>query len=143
MAKGWNYEAEQLIRKSGIDYTIIRPGIMKESVDDESVTLGFKDNGGDLKVSAVSFAQIADFAIQSLSRDNLQRATVTAMNVDSDNDDFQTLEQIRPDTRVFPESLIDEHKKAARAGGIGVILFTLFLAKSVTSIIGKIVGFKK
>ena len=77
MAKGWNYEAEQLIRaNSNIDYTIIRPGITKEVVEDEdSLTLGLRDNGGELKVSAVSYGRIADLVIQAFQKDTCRRCT--------------------------------------------------------------------
>ena len=34
MAKAWNYEGENLLRASGLDYTIVRPGIMRADGDD-------------------------------------------------------------------------------------------------------------
>jgi uncharacterized protein YbjT (DUF2867 family) len=141
IAKGWNYEAEQLIRKSAIDYTIIRPGVMKDAVDEGSARLRFKDNGGELKVSAVSYAQIANLAIQVVSRDNCKRSTLTAMNVMDDDQGAQSLDQVQPDTRGFPEALLAEHKKAARVGGIGIIGITLLLANVVATLVGKWFGF--
>jgi hypothetical protein len=143
MAKGWNYEAEELIRTSAIDYTIIRPGIMKVSIDEDAPTLGLKDNGGELKVSAVSYSQIADLAIEVASRDNCQRSTVTAMNVpaDADDQDFLTLDQIRADTRDFPATLLAEHKKAARVGGLAIIFVTLLMANGVAALVGKLLAF--
>jgi len=141
MAKGWNYEAEQLIRASRIDYTIIRPGVMKEVVEDEGrLTLGLKDNGGDLKVSAVSYGRIADLVIQSYQRDTCKRCTLTAMNV-AEVGDAQTLDQIRPDTRQFPKSLIAEHKKAARFGGISILFATGLLAKAAITVLLKLLKF--
>jgi len=138
MAKGWNYEAEQVIRQHGsVDYTIIRPGIMKDFVEneDKNIILGLRDNGGDLKVSAVSYGRIADLAIQAFQRDNCKRCTVTAMNVDKEEnlDKVQTLEQLQPDSRQFPVSLIAEHKKAARFGGLTIMLVTFLFAKTILS----------
>lgn len=142
MAKGWNYEAEQLIRSnSNIDYTIIRPGIMKEVVENEdSLTLGLRDNGGELKVSAVSYGRIADLVIQAIQKDNCKRCTVTAMNVAASGDgDAQTLDQLRPDTRQFPDSLIAEHKRAARFGGLTILLVTFLATKTVVTGLGRLV----
>jgi hypothetical protein len=143
IAKGWNYEAEVLIRSSAINYTIIRPGVMKDHVD-EDATLGLKDNGGDLKVSAVSYSQIAHLAIQTATRDYCKRSTITAMNVEATDDQGSlTLDQVQSDTRVFPETLLAEHKKAARAGGLAIIFATLFLANAVVTLMGKLLfGFK-
>jgi NAD(P)-dependent dehydrogenase (short-subunit alcohol dehydrogenase family) len=141
LAKGWNYEAEELIRTSAIDYTIIRPGIMKVSVDEVVPKLGFKDNGGDLKVSAVSYSQIADLSIQVTSRDNCQRSTVTAMNVQADDgQDFLTLDQIQPDTREFPVTLLAEHKKAARVGGLAIISATFLMTDALAILAGKLLA---
>lgn len=140
MAKGWNYEAEQVIRQqTGIDYTIIRPGIMKDVVENEdsNLILGLRDNGGDLKVSAVSYGRIADLAIQAFQRDACKRCTLTAMNVDKDEanlDQVQTsLDRLHPDTRQFPASLIAEHKKAARFGGLTILLIAFLVAKAIFS----------
>ena len=57
IAKGWNYEGEQLIRsQQSVKYTLIRPGIMKESIADDKhpsslsssdTVLGLRDNGND------------------------------------------------------------------------------------------------
>jgi NAD(P)H-binding len=184
MAKAWNYEAEQLIRSTkpeDLDYTIIRPGIMKERLEQESkdeetaatttttTTLGLRDNGGDLPVTAVSYAQIAQLAIHVATRDNCQRATLTAMNrilmpttsrrpsktnVDNDDQDddddddddakvvvYQTIDQVQPDTRTtFPTTLLHEHKRAARVGGIAIIVLTLLLANLVASLVLRLFG---
>jgi len=143
MAKGWNYEAEQLIRSNpNIDYTIIRPGIMKNVVENEDdLTLGLKDNGGDLKVSAVSHGRIADLVIQAFQRDTCRRCTITAMNVNStssSSEKFQTLDQLQRDTRQFPDTLIDEHKKAARFGGLTILLVTFLVTKAVVTGLGRL-----
>ena len=142
IAKGWNYEAEQLIRNSPIAYTILRPGVMKHSVGDDATTLGIKDNGGDLKVSAVSYAQIADLAIQVVTRDNCKRSTLTAMNVEAnDGQGSQTLDQVQPDTRDFPDSLLAEHKTAARVGGLSIIFIALIIVKAIATLLGSLLGF--
>jgi nucleoside-diphosphate-sugar epimerase len=161
MAKAWNYEAEQLIRSSNsnIDYTIIRPGILNDTVDEAegAATLGFLDNGGDLPVTAVSYAQIANLVIDVAKRDNCQRATITAMNIkkpaststgsgDKNGKDekvvvYQTLDQVQPDSRTFPATLLQEHKRAARVGGIAIIVTTLLLANLVASLVLRLFGF--
>lgn len=170
MAKAWNYEAEQLIRtqaaNNNIDYTIIRPGILKDTVETNDKketttaaaaaasppTLGFKDNGGDLPVTAVSYQQIANLVIDVAMRDNCKRATITAMNIkqpssskDGDDDDsalqYQTLDQVQPDSRTFPTTLLQESKRAARVGGIVIIVFTMFMANLVASLVLRLFGF--
>ena len=138
IAKGWNYEAEQLLRLSSVDYRIIRPGVMTDSVDQEK--LGVLDNGRDLPVSAVSYAQMAGLVLDIVQKDNCRRSTVTAMNIKDDNIDYQSLDQVQSDSREFPASLIDEHKKTARVGGLVIMAFTLLLAKTVASLIGKLFG---
>jgi nucleoside-diphosphate-sugar epimerase len=154
IAKGWNYEAEQWIRAtcrnsdSNLSYTIIRPGVMKEAVDSTTTTtepqppLCILDNGGDLPVSAVSYTQIADLAIAVTQRPNCRCATITAMSVPpplpSDGDAgptrSYTLDEVQPDTRTFPTSLIDKHKQAARVGGLAILgLLTLIFATAVSA----------
>ena len=138
LAKGWNYEGEQVIRRNrNIDYTIIRPGVMKEVVEneDDNFVLGLRDNGGDMKVSAVSYGRIADLVIQAFQRDAAKRCTITAMNVPREEMASvpTSVDQLLPDTREFPESLIAEHKKAARVGGLTILLCTVLLAKAIVS----------
>jgi NAD(P)H-binding len=134
IAKGWNYEGEQLIRnQTGIKYTIVRPGIMKSSLPEDSdiVQLAVRDNGQDMKVTAVSYSQIANLLIQILGAPNCHRSTLTAMNVNRTEHASNTdpLAHVQPDTRDFPVTLIDEHKKAARVGGLtmlAVITWTIY-----------------
>jgi hypothetical protein len=160
IAKGWNYEGEQLLRKSSVDYTIIRPGVLKEQLEqgnDPPPQLALLDNGRDLPVTAVSYAQISQLIIQCMTLDNCKRATITAMNPvlvpknnpkqndraleSSHQNDIQTLEQIRPDTRAFPESLIREHKQAARVGGLTILGITaLLVGKILMTILIHIMG---
>jgi NAD(P)H-binding len=154
VAKGWNYEAEEWIRTtcrnadSNLSYTIIRPGVMKEAVDSTiaEAPLCVLDNGGDMPVSAVSYSQIADLAIAVTRRPNCRCATITAMSVPppSSNDDntvtggrratrSYTLDEVQPDTRSFPASLIEKHKQAARVGGLAILgLLTLLLSTAVS-----------
>lgn len=66
MAKAWNYEGENLLRASRVDYTIVRPGIMSPGATLEPASLALADNGGDLKVSPIPHAAIADLCVQSL-----------------------------------------------------------------------------
>lgn len=143
MAKGWNYEGEQLLRSQSkskqeankkknkiLDYTIIRPGIMKTDYDpvSENVHLELVDNGGELPVSSVSYDQIAELCIESLFHPQYARGTtLTAMNVKNDNEKeagdggnhpewtiAKRLQNVKKDTRQFPKSLIQQHKDAVK-----------------------------
>jgi nucleoside-diphosphate-sugar epimerase len=132
-AKGWNYEGEQVLREQNdIDYTIIRPGIMKDdypppSKDDgksvEPEYLALVDNGGDLPVSVVSYEQIAQLLIECILNHQSKRVTMCAMNVKG-TPTLPTVKErvqaLQPDTRKFPKSLIAEHKKAVYQAAIGV-----------------------
>ncbi|KAG7345451.1 NAD-dependent epimerase/dehydratase [Nitzschia inconspicua] len=124
-AKGWNYEGEQVLREQNdVDYTIIRPGIMKEDYppppkdDGKPVELEYlelAENGGDLPVSAVSYQQIAQLLVDCILNQQSKRVTVTAMNVKG-KPALPTVKErvqaLHPDSRKFPKSLIDEHKMA-------------------------------
>jgi hypothetical protein len=111
-AKGWNYEGEQVLRTcSFVDYTIIRPGIMKSDQDfsstasegnDSKKVLALRDNGQDLKVSAVSYSAIGDLCIECLDYPNAARSTLSAMTVPSGGEETyaQLLARVRSDTTV-------------------------------------------
>lgn len=118
MAKGWNYEGEEVLRQqTDVDYTIIRPGIMKADYDAKAsgVHMKLADNGGDLKVSPVSYDQIAELCIESILCPEAKRTTLTAMNVEGDGSSIvESLKQVQKDTRIFPTSLIEEHKTAVK-----------------------------
>ncbi|CAB9522440.1 expressed unknown protein [Seminavis robusta] len=123
MAKGWNYEGEQVLRdqpkenSKHLDYTIIRPGIMKPDFDpnESPVHLKLADNGGDLKVSAVSYDQIAELCIESILQPEAKDTTLTAMNVEGTGPSIvEQLKQVDKDTRNFPTTLIGEHKQAVK-----------------------------
>jgi len=127
MAKAWNYEGEQLLRKSDIDYTIIRPGVMasdKSKVDKDNDILGLADNGEDLPVSSVSYEQIANLCIQCLRYPNTKKSTLTAMNVKKGERTYAPLlQKVRPDSRKFPDNLLQLHYKAVRLGGFVLFSF--------------------
>jgi len=118
MAKGWNYEGEEVLRQqTDVDYTIIRPGIMKADYDDAASDVHMKlaDNGGDLKVSVVSYDQVAELCIESILHPEAKRTTLTAMNVEGEGPSIgESLMEVQKDTRIFPTSLIDEHKRAVK-----------------------------
>lgn len=172
MAKAWNYEAEQLIRNhpSNIDYTIIRPGIMKPTTTTQTTSninnnnnisdvkeetsrsslasLGLRDNGGDLPVTVVSYGQIAALAIDCLQRSNMKRSTLSTMNMDSIDPTttttttvvVQTADQVRPDTRVFPTSLLAEHRRAARTGGLVILTLAAGIVAWILSLLNMVFG---
>lgn len=138
MAKAWNYEGEQLLRDSGVDYTIIRPGVMSKTTDTkpEDKVLALADNGGDLPVTAVSFSQIAGLCIDCLDYPNASKSTLTAMNVvepgSGESSYAPLLAKVKPDSRKFPKSLLVEHKKGARTGAaILAAVVSVFLTGAV------------
>ena len=98
-AKAWNYEGEELLRgQTNIGYTIIRPGIMKEKIDErkkkeddpvEPRYLELMDDGGnELKVSAVEYNEIGELITELIVLENNEnklnnrRVTLAAMNVE-------------------------------------------------------------
>jgi len=144
MAKGWNYEGEQLLRKKSnnkIDYTIIRPGILMEAknMKEGKVFYGLRDNGLDMPVTPVSYDQIANLCIESLNYDNCARTTLTAMNTDEESgvaEKYATLlEKVKEDSKAFPKSLINKHKWGARLGSTFLILFLTLMGKGLFSLL--------
>jgi hypothetical protein len=156
MAKGWNYEGECVLRASSdIGYTIIRPGMMKPTVDLDGTPedgkkaqpqhLELADNGGnELKVSAVSYNQIAQLIVGCCTAPSpppgspRRRVTLSAMNVPGKatttlQDQIKALKQ---DSRSFPTSLIAEHKEAvARVVRILAAVTVGFVAVIVGTVI--------
>jgi hypothetical protein len=137
-AKAWNYEGEQLLRKcEDVDYTIIRPGIMKkqeqpDEKDGRKKVLALVDNGGDLKVSSVPYSTIADLCIQVLDYPNTARATLCAMNVpDGEGEETYAplLRKVQPDRRIFPTNMMDRHIQAVSVGGL--VLLTVLTSTVV------------
>jgi len=148
MAKGWNYEGEQVLRnnqyKDEVDYTIIRPGIMKADYDPSSdnVQLQLGDNGADLKVSAVSYNQIAELCVESMLQPSYAKGTtITSMNApitdkNPSMDIIQKIRTLKKDTRKFPFSLIEEHKRAVSSTVLKLIgIFSATLLLIIVSIL--------
>lgn len=145
MAKGWNYEGEQVLRTSStIPYTIIRPGVMRPSIPSTSKSRALGDNGtSNLKVSAVSYAQIAELCIECLDYDNCDKSTLVAMNVgEGEGEDTYAplLEKVQPDNRHYPTSLIDKHKQGARLGAAILATFLAVLLNGFVSLLIKLVS---
>ena len=135
---------EQLLRTSDIDYTIVRPGVMGRDDIPTDKVLALADNGGDLKVSAVSHEQIAGLCVDCLDYPNAARSTLTAMNVEpgTGEDSYAPLlEKVKSDTRDFPKSLIEEHKRAARIGSAAIVAFMAVFASGVAAVVKGIGGF--
>jgi putative NADH-flavin reductase len=130
MAKAWNYEGEMLLRSQhDIAYTIVRPGMMSTPPaggdgGEGNGTLALRDDGGDLKVTAIAHAQVADLCVTSLGYPNAARSTLTAMLV-SDGVGAKSwaplLSEVEPDRRHFVPSLLAEHERAVRLGGGGLV----------------------
>jgi len=139
MAKGWNYEGEELLRKGDVDYTIIRPGVLNGDLQEPKKARMLKDNGIKMKVSPVSYTQIAELCVDCLKYDNVRKSTLTVMNVDElegENEYGVLLKEVQSDSRDFPESLISKHLSGARLGGYMVlVLFGSFL-KGISSLLG-------
>ncbi|ACI64503.1 predicted protein [Thalassiosira pseudonana CCMP1335] len=145
MAKAWNYEGEQLLRSSDVDYTIVRPGVMGRGDIPTGKVLGLMDNGGDMKVSAVTHSQIAGLCIDCLDYPNTARSTLTAMNIEQGQGEDSyapLLAKVKADSRAFPTNLLEEHKKSARVGSVVLVSFMavfLSVAVSVVKTIGSFV----
>lgn len=139
LAKGWNYEGETLLRKSGLDYTIIRPGILNGDYQEQKKARMLKDNGTNMKVSPVSYTQIAELCVDCLKYDNVRKSTLTVMNVDEfegENEYGILLKDVQSDSRYFPESLISEHRSGARLGGFIVFVLSGGFLKGISSLLG-------
>ena len=133
MAKAWNNQAEGLLRDSSVDYTIVRPGIMKDNVDGGPNVLALKDNGGEMKTSAVSYSQIASLCIQSLNYEQCKRSTLTVMNIENGAASYgPLLEQVKSDSREFPD-LFSQHQLATRLGGVILCLTLGLISKTIIS----------
>jgi len=143
MAKAFNYEGEQLLRTSGLDYTIVRPGIMgKDDIPTDRV-LALADNGADLPVTPVTHSQIADLCVECLDYPNSAKCTLTAMNVEpgTGEDSYAPLlAKVKADTRSFPNTLLSEHKKAARNGAAILAAFIAVFMGGIFAVIKSILG---
>jgi uncharacterized protein YbjT (DUF2867 family) len=148
MAKAWNYQGEQALRASPVDYTIIRPGVMSEQGPaakgtTKTVSLKLADNGGDLPVARIRYADIATLCLDCLEYPNTARCTLTAMTGENDGDaEVATswkpmLAQVQADRRQFPSDMLDQHYAAVKKvlytlGGIlAIAIFGVF--KTISS----------
>ena len=143
MATLWNYEGEQLLRNSGVDYTIVRPGVMGRDDIPSGKVLALADNGGDLKVTAVTHSQIAGLCVDCLGYPNAAKATLTAMNVEpgmGEESYAPLLAKVASDTRAFPTTLLEEHKKGARNGAAILAAVMAVFASGAVAIVKSVVG---
>lgn len=140
MAKAWNYQGEQALRASPVDYTIIRPGVMSEegatTDGNKVVSLKLADNGGDLPVARIRYADVATLCLDCLDYPNAARCTLTAMTSDNEGDGGETswkpmLATVQPDRRLFPSDMLDQHYAVVTR-----VLFTLggFLAIALVAL---------
>ena len=127
-AKTWNYEGERRLRANlDIDYTIVRPGVMGVETELAPDSLALADDGGDLKVSAIPHAAVADLCVDVLGYPNAARATLCAMTVDQGEGAASyadLLPAVRPDRRAFPgDELRRASFRAVRVGGAALAVF--------------------
>ena len=144
MAKGWNYEGEQLLRKSDVDYTIVRPGVMGKDDIPTGKVYGLCDNGGDMAVTAVTHSQIAGLCVDCLDYPNAARSTLTAMNVEpatGEESYAPLLAKVGSDSRAFPETLLDEHKKGARNGAAILAAIVAVFSSGLLATVKSLIGF--
>lgn len=100
--------------------------------------LALKDNGGDLKVSAVSRSDIAMLCVECLNFPNTARSTLVAMNVEPGEGEetyLPLLAKVKPDTRDFPPTLIEEHKRAVRSTVVVVAAVSFSMTAAIVSLV--------
>lgn len=144
MAKAWNYEGEQLLRTSGVDYTIIRPGVMGRNDIPTNKVRALADNGQDLKVTAVTHSQIAELCCDCLDYSNAAKSTLAAMNVDEglgEDSYAPLLAKVKADSREFPSTLLEEHKRGARNGAAILGAFLAVFASLSVAVLKTLSGF--
>ncbi len=132
MTKPWNYAGEYLLRnnKYGIDYTIIRPGIMTYD-DDKYFSYKLSDNGKKIPVSKISYNSIAKLCFNCISNPNVKNTTLTAMTVKEGYGSLgwsSLLQNVNKDNRFFPhpKNIIIKHYIA---NGIFIYLSFIFIYK--------------
>jgi len=92
-----------------------------------------------MKLSVVSYHQIAQVCIESLQYDNTKKSTLTVMNVDENEgeEDYGVLlGNVIEDQRVFPDSLIREHRMGARFGFVGLCCFLVGVLNGLKGVVG-------
>ena len=151
MAKAWNYQGEQALRASPVDYTIIRPGVMSEqgatTQPGKVVSLKLADNGGDLPVARIRYADVATLCLDCLDYPNAARCTLTAMTGETEGDGSGggetswkgMLATVQADRRQFPSDMLDQHYAVVRKvvytlGGI-VFIALAVLFKVIASLL--------
>lgn len=129
MAKAWNYQGELLLRdQDDVDYTIIRPGVMSEEGPTGKV-LTLADDGGDLPVAKIRYADIASLCVECLAYPNAARSTLTAMTTDEGEGEasYETLlASVQSDRRVFPTDMLEQSRAAVKKAAIGLAVGALF-----------------
>lgn len=91
----WKRRSERLIRASGLQYTIVRPGWFDYNGSDEHKLVllqGDKRHSGTPKDGAIARQQLADVLVRSLTSDQAQRKTFELVSTKGPvQDDFDTL----------------------------------------------------
>ena len=141
----WNYEGENLLRACDeLEYTIVRPGIMRgEEADLPPNALTLADDGGDLKVSSIPHASIARLCVDCLAFENTGRSTLCAMTVadGSGASDWNSLlPTVAADRRAFRDDLFQEHQRAVAIGGSAISALLLGLALSAAALLKAVLG---
>lgn len=146
-AKAWNYQGEQALRASTLEYTIIRPGVMSAGPSGPSPSpFLLADNGGDLPVSKINYQDVASLCVESLNYQNAARCTLTAMTTPATKGTISAtststpswaplLESVQADRRMFPADMLEQHYAAVTGVlyKIGALL-VVFVAVAIKAI---------
>eukprot|EP00965_Chrysotila_dentata_P068749 2271481-Pleurochrysis_carterae.AAC.1 len=124
------------------EFRQIRPGVMgrQETVPPKSLVLA--DNGGDLKVSSISYSAVADLCVESLAYPNAARATLCAMTVPEGEgaDNWKALlTNVRPDVREFRTDLMRDNVLAVRTGFAALTALASLLVIGIASVLSRLV----
>ena len=111
---------------------------------DEPSSLALADNGGDLKVSRISYAAVAALCVDSLGHANAARSTLCAMTVPSGDGAEswpQLLEKVAADCRAFAgDELFPKQLLAVRLGGAALMGAGCAAAAALLSLAARLVG---
>jgi len=101
----WRRRAEQEIRRSGIDYTIVRCGVLSNSNVSRAVELSQRDRRMSLSLR-ISRGDAAEVFVQALGNSNTKRATFDAYwsSARAAEPWDRLFAQLHPDTREAAES---------------------------------------
>lgn len=160
--KAWNYQGEVFLRTSladddSIGYTIVRPGIMKPaddktSYEDDDLVLA-DDGGNDLKVTAVTYTQMANLLVELATsavdgrisaKNKNHKVTLASMNPSDDDDTKGTtslvekIAALKNDRREFPKSLVAEHKAAVKAFFTKFVLVVSAFGIALATLVSKL-----